>query len=190
MEVFMPLKPWKRITSTRDRSFPIFALRTDHSRSPRTNQAYDFYILESADWVNIIPITPNREVILIRQYRHGIQDMTLEIPGGIIEPDDTPREAALRELEEETGYKALQISALDHVWPNPAFLNNRCYTFLAQDATLVGDQKPDEKEDIEVIPVPLERIPDMIRSGEIRHSLVVAAFYKFQLAYGLSAFER
>ena len=186
----MPLKPWKRMTSSRDRTFPIFTLRTDRARSPRTNQAYDFYILESADWVNIIPITPKREVILIRQYRHGIQDMALEIPGGIIEPDDSPREAALRELAEETGYSASQISALDHVWPNPAFLDNRCYTFLARDAALTGDQKPDEKEDIEVILVPLERIPDMIRHGEIRHSLVVAAFYKFHLEYGLGAFER
>jgi 8-oxo-dGTP pyrophosphatase MutT (NUDIX family) len=186
----MTLKPWKRVTSSRDRSFPIFTLRTDRVRSPRTNQDYDFYILESADWVNIIPITPKREVILIRQYRHGIQDMALEIPGGIIEPDDSPREAALRELAEETGYTASQISALDYVWPNPAFLDNRCYTFLARDTALTGDQTPDEKEDIEVIPVPLERIPDMIRRGDIRHSLVVAAFYKFQLAYGLDAFER
>lgn len=186
----MPLKPWKRVASIRDRSFPIFSLRTDRSRSPRTNQTYDFYILESADWVNIIPITQEGEVILIRQYRHGIQDMALEIPGGIVEPDDTPREAALRELEEETGYRAEQISALDHVWPNPAFLDNRCYTFLARDASPTGDQMPDEKEDIEVLPVPLERIPDMIRLGEIRHSLVIAAFYKFQLAYGPDAFEK
>jgi len=186
----MPLRPWKRVASIRDRSFPIFSLRTDRARSPRTNQTYDFYILESADWVNIIPITQKRKVILIRQYRHGIRDMALEIPGGIIEPDDTPREAALRELEEETGYTARHISALDHVWPNPAFLDNRCYTFMARDVALTGDPMPDEKEDIEVIPVPLERIPDMIRLGEIRHSLVVAAFYKFQLAYGHDAFER
>jgi 8-oxo-dGTP pyrophosphatase MutT (NUDIX family) len=184
----MPLKPWKRIASSYDRSFPIFTLRTDRARSPRTNQDHDFYILESADWVNIIPITPTKKVILIRQYRHGIQDMALEIPGGIIEPGDTPREAALRELKEETGYTASQIIALDYVWPNPAFLDNRCYTFLAWDAVLTSDQKPDEKEDIEVIPVPLERIPDMIRRGKIRHSLVQAAFYKFHLEFGHTAF--
>jgi ADP-ribose pyrophosphatase len=73
----MPIKPWTLVSSQRSESFKIFNLRTDRASSPRTNEAYDFYILESADWVNVIPLTPRKEVVLIRQYRHGIREATL-----------------------------------------------------------------------------------------------------------------
>ena len=86
----MPLKPWKLITSRRDASYFIFDMRIDHARSPRTGKSHDFYVLESSDWVNVIPLTPENEVVFIRQYRHGTREMTLEIPGGVIEPGDTP----------------------------------------------------------------------------------------------------
>jgi len=175
----MPLKPWKRITSERDRSYSIFDIRIDHALSPRTGEAHDFYVLESPDWVNVIPVTPAGEVVLIRQYRHGLGDMTLEIPGGIIEPGDTPQAAARRELCEETGYKDSETELIGFVLPNPAFLNNRCYTCVARDVFPAGAQSQDEKEDIEVVLRPLEDIPRMIRSGEITHALVLAAFYRF-----------
>ena len=102
----MSLKPWKIISSKRDELIKFFKLRTDRAISPRTNIPHDFYVLESAGWVNVIPLTPEEDIILIRQYRHGIQGFTLEIPGGIIEPGDTPEGAASRELFEETGLKA------------------------------------------------------------------------------------
>src|SRR4030042_6958442 len=96
---------WKLLSSRLERSFRIFNLRTDRASSARTGHAYDFYILESPDWVNVIPITPHDEVVLIRQYRHGIREVTLEIPGGIMEGKDSPEDAARRELIEETGYE-------------------------------------------------------------------------------------
>lgn len=179
----MPIKPWKRLSSRTDRSFKIFNLRTDRALSPRTNKEHNFYILESKDWVNVIPLTSQKEVVLIRQYRHGIGSITLEIPGGIVENGDSPEESARRELMEETGYRGSGMILLGSVHTNPAFLNNRCYTYLARDVFSSGDQDQDEKEDIEIILKPLEDIPRLIRSGEITHSLVLAAFYRFYMEY-------
>ena len=183
----MPLKPWKRISSRLDRSFPIFNLRTDRMVSPRTLKDYDFFILESRDWVNIIPLTEDKEVVLIRQYRHGIGEITLEIPGGIIEQGDSPEKAAERELLEETGYKSQEMVPLGMVYPNPAFLNNRCYTFLSRDVFFAGSQDLDEKEDIEIVIKPLNEIRGLIENGEISHSLIIAAFYRLFYEYDISS---
>ena len=179
----MPLRPWNLISSRIDKTFRIFNLRVDRTVSPRTNKEHDFYILESRDWVNIIPLTRNKEVILIRQYRHGIREITLEIPGGIIENGDSPEDSARRELLEETGYRDYEMIPLGSVHTNPAFLNNRCYTFLALGVTRVGPQDQDENEDIEVVVSPLGKIPELIRNGEITHSLILAAFYRFFMEY-------
>lgn len=175
----MPPKPWEVLSSEWDRTYRVFHLRTDRARSPRTGEAHHFYVLESTDWVNVIPLTPAEEVVLIRQYRHGTGENTLEIPGGIVELDDSPEGAARRELAEETGYKAPDLSYLGYVHPNPAILNNRCHTFLARDVYLNGDQEQDDKEDIEVLLRPLSDIPRLIRKNLITHALVLAAFYRF-----------
>jgi 8-oxo-dGTP pyrophosphatase MutT (NUDIX family) len=171
-------KPWDIVLSERREKLRIFGLRVDRAVSPRTGQAHDFYVLESGSWVNVIPMTPEQEVVLIRQYRHGTREVTLEIPGGIVEPGDSPQEAARRELREETGYEAAEMIDLGFVHPNPAFLDNRCYTFLARGARRAGPQIQDEKEDIQVLFEPLAEIPRLIRDGAITHSLVVAAFYR------------
>jgi 8-oxo-dGTP pyrophosphatase MutT (NUDIX family) len=175
----MPPKPWNIVASERQDRLRIFSLRIDRAVSPRTGAAHDFYVLESKSWVNVIPVTPAQEVVLIRQYRHGTREVTLEIPGGIVEKGNSPQEAARRELREETGYEAGEMVGLGYVHPNPAFLDNRCYTFLAQGARRTGPQTQDEKEDIEVLLKPLADIPRLIREGEITHSLVMAAFYRF-----------
>ena len=179
----MTVKRWEVVSSKPNKSYGIFSFRTDRARSPRTGLTYDCYILESTPWVNVIALTPQNDVILVRQYRHGIRDLTLEIPGGLVEAQDTPEAAAGRELYEETGYQSAEWIFLGSVFPNPAIQNNRCYTFLARDVFSAGEQHLDEMEDIEVLRRPLTEIPALIKKGEINHSLVLAAFFKYYLAY-------
>jgi len=188
IELLMPLKRWKIISSKRDKSYRVFNLRTDRARSPRTGRNHDFYVMESPEWVNVIPVTQGNEVVLIRQYRHGIRDIELEIPGGLVEPGDSPLAAAIRELYEETGCREEEMIPLKSVHPNPAIQNNRCYTFLARNVVFSGARELDDKEDIEVVLKPLEEIPGLISSGVITHSLVIAAFYRYYMEYlpGLS----
>lgn len=179
----MKVKPWKVVSSKIEKTFKIFDLRIDRAVSPRTGKEHEFYIFESKEWVNIIPVTKEREVVLIRQYRHGIGEIILEIPGGIVEEGDTPLDAAVRELKEETGYSPSEMVYLGVVHANPAFLNNRCHTYLALDSFPDGPQDLDDNEDIEVLLRPLSDIPKLIRDGEISHSLILAAFYRYYMEY-------
>jgi len=170
------IKPWERIRSNAGPSFRVFSVRTDTVVSPKTGREHDFYVIESSDWVNVIPLTSDHEVVMVKQYRHGSREVTLEIPGGLVDPGDTPETAASRELLEETGYQAEEWVKLGVVSPNPAIFNNRCYTFLAQNVRQVCEPTPDQTEDIEALLVPIRDIPELIRQGQIDHAIVVNAF--------------
>ena len=175
------VKPWPCIRSKPKGSFRVFSIRTDTVLSPRTGKEHDFYIIESEDWINVIPLTADHHVVMIRQYRHGARKVTLEIPGGLVDPGDTPEKAAARELLEETGYQAEGLVQIGVVNPNPALFNNRCYTYVAQNVKKIHDPMPDQAEDIEVVLIPLSDIPELIQNGEIDHAMVIAAFYWYFL---------
>jgi len=155
----------------------VFTLREERYRSSRTGQEHDFYLIDSPDWVNVIPLTKDGQVILVKQYRFGTQDFSLEIPGGMLDSGDTPADAASRELLEETGYTGDEPILLGMVHPNPAIHTNRCYTYLIKNATFTNLPRQDSTEDVEVQSVPISEIPQLIRDGKITHALVIAAFY-------------
>ncbi len=134
-------------------------------------------LVDAPDWINVIPLLPNGEVLLVRQWRYGVAAETVEIPGGMVEPGEEPRAAAERELLEETGYRAQRWTLLGELDPNPAFQTNRIVTYLAEELEQVGDPEGDGEEEITLDQAPLEQIPEMIAAGEIRHTLVVSAFY-------------
>jgi 8-oxo-dGTP pyrophosphatase MutT (NUDIX family) len=170
-------RPWK-LTGTRDLvSTRIFRLTARRGLSPRTGEEHEFYVLESPDWVNVIPLLDDGSVVLVRQYRHARQVATLEIPGGMIDPQDaSPADAARRELLEETGYWAERLDQVGVIDPNPAILSNACYSFVATGLQRRAVQQLDSTEEIEILTAPLAEIPSMIREGKIAHSLVVVAF--------------
>lgn len=180
-----PLHTWERLASEIAYACRIFTIRRDRSRFSRDQAEHDFHVLESTDWVNIIPITPAQEVVLVRQFRHGIRDCTLEIPGGMVDAEDpSPLVAARREMVEETGYDSERVEALGSIHPNPAIQNNVCHSFVAYDVEPRHDTRFDSTEETEVVVVPLARIPELVRAGDITHALVVVAFHWFALARG------
>jgi ADP-ribose pyrophosphatase len=175
------IKPWPCVRSQSVQSFRVFSIRRDTAVSPRSGVEHDFYVIETQDWVNIIPLTVDRRVVMIKQYRHGSREVTLEIPGGLVDPGEPPEDGAARELLEETGYEAEEVEEVGASNPNPAIFNNRCYTFVARNVAKVRDPMPDQTEDIEVALIPLADIPELIRKGKIDHAIVISAFYWFFL---------
>lgn len=173
---------WKRRTHEPLIETPVFNVRRDQKVKDESPREKDFYVIEAVDWVNVIPITREEEVVLIELHRHGTDELSLEIPGGMIDPEDpSPLAAAQRELREETGYGSDPLVPLGVAHPNPAIQNNRCYTFLAPNARLVGEQDPDEGESITVVKTPLSQVPQLIHDGRITHSLVIAGFFWYYL---------
>ncbi len=173
------IKKWYKQHSELIGDYYIFKLRQDTSVSPRTGQAHTFYALEAGDWVNVVPVTPAGKVVLIRQYRHGREEICVEIPGGMVDENESPAAAAQRELLEETGYVPEKMIPLGSVTPNPAFLDNECHTYLALNARRMQTPTFDGAEDIALEEVALSDLADMVQRGEITHALVIAAFYHF-----------
>lgn len=161
--------------------YRIFRLRQDHVRSPHNGREFHFYVLEAPDWINVIPLTPEGKVVLIRQYRPGTEEVSLEIPGGMVDDEDgDPAETARRELLEETGYAAEEIISIGRVAPNPAIMDNHCHMFLARNARPVAEPQFDGAEYIELELVDLDEVPQLITDDCITHSLVVSAFYYYE----------
>ncbi len=174
------IKEWEILDSRIDRDYRVFRIGVDKALSPRTNKASEFYTIDTRDWVNVIPITDSGEVVMIKQYRHGSREITLEIPGGLVDEDD-PGAAAQRELLEETGYVGEGIRFLGSTNPNPAIFNNLCHTYLVSGVRKVSETNFDADEDIEVVLVPLPEIPALLEKGMINHALVIVAFYFYFL---------
>jgi 8-oxo-dGTP pyrophosphatase MutT (NUDIX family) len=174
-ERFVPDKSWTLLGSRPVSEHRIFRLRYDLYRVEPSGSERDFVVMEAPNWVNVVPITSDGQVVLVRQFRHGIRRTSLEVPGGMIDPGETPEQAGLRELREETGYVAERIRLLGRVAPNPAIQDNWCYFFLAEGCRPDGQPQPDEFERIEVVLRTLDEIPDLLRREEICHGLVINA---------------
>ena len=161
----------------------IFRIRKQVARSRMRDHEAPFVVMEAADWVNVIARTDQGQVVLVEQYRHGTDRVTVEIPGGIIDPGEDPIQAGLRELAEETGYRpapGARVVLLGVVDPNPAIQSNRCATVLV-DGLVIGPSAPDANEELGVRLVPQDDLGRLVLDGVITHALVVAALHHLTL---------
>jgi 8-oxo-dGTP pyrophosphatase MutT (NUDIX family) len=173
-----PVKAWTRKGIKQIADCRIFTVHESISVSPETEEQHKFYVMETADWVNVVPVTASNELVCIRQYRHGSEEITLEIPGGIVDPGEEPIVSAARECLEETGYEANELISLGVLNPNPAIFGNRLHTFVAPNVTSLAEISNTSTERTEVQLIPMEQVADFLVSGEIDHALVTATLWR------------
>jgi 8-oxo-dGTP pyrophosphatase MutT (NUDIX family) len=176
------IKPWPKKDSRTLGDFRIFTLRADIKVSPRTGEEHDFFVIDSVNWVNVIAVTPDQQLVMVEQYRHGSNTVELEIPGGMMDRTEiSPVVTGLRELREETGYQGSRADVIGKVFANPAIMSNTCFTIMVRDCHLIHPVEFDDGEDIITRLVPVAELQHLVKTEKIRHSLVVVALYHFDL---------
>lgn len=159
-------------------------------RKAAENRKGRFTIIDSPDWVTILPIVKNSQggdcFLIVRQFRHGSSSLTKEFPAGMIDKGESPLEAAVRELEEETGYRAGKLTQLGSINPNPAFMSNQTHTFLAEDLQPLGRQNLDEHEMIEMELIPVEQLKGEIGTGPFNSAITLQAWFWYLRYRGIA----
>jgi ADP-ribose pyrophosphatase len=176
------IQPWQTVSSTPVGDYRIFTIRSDKKISPRTGQERDFYVIDSVNWVNIVAITPDQQLVVVEQYRMGSNTVELEIPGGMMDKADaSPVMTAIRELREETGYEGGNARILGQTFANPAIMSNVCYTVIIENCRCTHPLEWDHDEDLETRLIPLAELPQLVAQGKINHPLVIVGLYFFDL---------
>ncbi len=171
---------WVRLGERTLAETRVLDLRMIRYRHPRRQTEREFVSIHASDWVNVVPLTTDGRLVLVRQFRYGINDFSLEVPGGVIEDGEDPVVAGLRELAEETGYAGGAARLLGSVHPNPAIQDNRCHAVLADGVMRAGALAWDEDEEMEVVTAPVDDVLAWARGGQITHSLSLTALMLFE----------
>jgi ADP-ribose pyrophosphatase len=158
----------------------IFDVVGQRYRHPVRQTERDFVVIQSPDWVNVLALTVEGRLVLVRQFRFGVADFSLEIPGGVMDPGEDPIAAGLRELREETGYGGAHARLLGSVHPNPAIQSNRCHFVLVDGVETGHALEWDVDEEIEIVTAPVEEVLALARNGGITHALVLNALFLFE----------
>ena len=178
------LGAWREISRETVADARIFTVERSMAESPVDGETRPFHRIRSVDWAQIVPITRDDEAVLVRQYRHGSQLITLEIPGGLVDAGEDPAAAALRECLEETGYRARTARPLGVVHPNPALFGHRLHCFYATDVESERAIQNTGSEVTEVVLVPVADLERLLLAGEIEHALVAGALWRYLRVHG------
>jgi 8-oxo-dGTP pyrophosphatase MutT (NUDIX family) len=173
------ITPWTRVATKVLNDLRIMKVQEVTAISPKTGNEHGFFVLDTVDWVNVLPITPDQEVVFVRQYRHGSDDLSLEIPGGMVDPGEAPIVSAARECLEESGFGASDLKSLGVLNPNPAVFNNQLHTFVAEDVVIEADIQNTATEQTEVVLVPVADLTSYLLDGRIDHALVAATLWRY-----------
>lgn len=175
------MKKWITKTVKSLNNYRIFKTESILRESPYSGIQGEFYRLNSPDWVTIIPVLKNEEgedcFLLVKQYRHGSDSITLEFPAGLVDPGEDSETTAMRELREETGYRAGSITKVGEINPNPAFMSNKCTTYIVRDLEKVDVQSLDEHEEIEVVIMPVKEYDSLIGGDMVNSAIIIQAYY-------------
>lgn len=166
---------WETLESEPGPELPLFRVRLDLMRHPSGKTTHRSLVLESPDWVNVVAVTPEHRVVMVEQFRFGAREVGLEPPAGIVDGNEGSLEAAKRELLEETGYGEGRWRYLGSVQPNPAFHNNLCHHWLAEDVLWLQPPTPDPGEAIRVRLLTPDEIRDAYAAGRLKHVLAQSA---------------
>lgn len=172
---------WELIEDKKLLETPIFSLHQRELIPHKKTEPASFYVLDAPDWINVIALTKERKVVLVEQYRAGIHESSLEIPGGMVDEGESPMTSAKRELLEETGYQSEKWTKLGTTSGNAAILNNYTHIFLAENCVKVNEQQLDGNEDIAVHVLEFDYFLDLVKNSTVHHSIVVAAVAHFLL---------
>ena len=154
----------------------VLNIRVDRCRLPDGRELPEYYTIETRPWVNVVALTEDNHLLLVRQYRYAKGCTSIEFPAGVCEDQDTEA-AAKRELLEETGYVPGSIELIAEHYPNPALMSNSLFTYFATGCKRYSEQKLDPFEDIEILKAPVAKLSDYIKSGEFNHSLMLASLF-------------
>lgn len=169
---------WKVTRSEPGPELSIFTTRYDWVENPRNKKILQALILEAPEWVNVVALTPEKRILAVSQFRFGVRRQSLEIPAGLVDPGETPLRAAMRELDEETGYAAREWKSLGWSFANPAFLNNRAHHFLALGAQKAHPPHLEDGEDIDCFELRLDEILSAIQTERMRNAMSLLALSK------------
>ena len=178
-------RPWEVVREEHEGDHEIYTARAMHVRSPEDGSEHTFHVADAPHGVSVVAVTPTGELVMVEQWRHPVQRVTLELPSGTIDPGETPEEAAVRELREETGYGGAPPERIGCVALNPSWQTTRVYAVLIRDARREDEKDLDEAEETRVCCVPPDEVRRRVLAGDIDSSPTVSALAAYDWRHGL-----